>query len=101
MTEISSKKPTTIFQKRVYEIVKKIPKGRVSTYKEVAELAGRSWAFRAAGNILNKNRDPKIPCHRVVRSDGKIGGHNRGTGTKNALLKKEGVLVKNGRIVSF
>jgi len=58
-------------------------------YKEVARQAGRSKAYRAIGNILNKNFDPEIPCHRVIRSDGKPGGYNRGAKTKIYLLKKE------------
>ncbi len=73
----------------VYEIVKTIPKGQTLTYKEVAQKAGRPKAYRAVGNILNKNFDPKIPCHRVVRSDGKTGGYNRGTEKKKELLHKE------------
>lgn len=60
------------------------------SYKQVAKLAGRPRAYRAVGNILNKNYDPKIPCHRVIRSDGQVGGYNRGTAKKISLLKKEG-----------
>lgn len=86
------------FQEKVYEIVKRIPRGEVLTYKKVAELAGRPKAFRAVGNILNKNYDPKIPCHRVVRSDGGIGGYNRGQKKKIELLKEEGILIKNRKI---
>ncbi len=59
------------------------------TYKEVAVKAGRPKAFRAVGNILNKNYDPAIPCHRVVRSDGKTGGYNRGAEKKRRILAKE------------
>lgn len=84
----------TFFQKKVYEVVKKIPKSRVLTYKKVASLAGRPKAWRAVGNVLKKNRNPKIPCHRLIRSDGKIGGFNRGIKIKIALLKKEGVLTQ-------
>ena len=64
------------FKEKVLEIVRRIPKGRVLTYKQVAELAGTPKAWRAVGNILNKNKNPEIPCHRVIRSDGKIGGYN-------------------------
>jgi len=78
------------FSDKVYEIVKKIPKGNVLTYKEVAKKAGSEKASRAVGNILNKNFDPEIPCHRVIRSDGKTGGYNRGTQAKIEILKKEG-----------
>ena len=59
------------FTQKVYEVVQKIPKGKVSTYKEVARLAGSPKASRAVGNILHANHDPAIPCHRVIRSDGK------------------------------
>jgi len=88
-----SKKPTITFKEKVFEIVGKIPKGKVLTYKKVAELAGRPRAWRAVGNILNKNRNLKIPCHRVIRFDGKIGGYNRGSKKKTSLLKKEGVII--------
>lgn len=77
------------FTQKVLEVVSKIPKGKTLTYKEVAQKAGNPKAYRAVGNILNKNYDPKIPCHRVVRSDGKVGGYNRGEKKKLALLKKE------------
>jgi len=81
------------FQKRVYEVVRKIPKGKVMTYKTVAKLAGFPRAWQAVGNVLSKNRDLKIPCHRVIRSDGKLGGYNRGVKKKRELLKKEGVRI--------
>lgn len=77
------------FSDKVKEIVKKIPKGKVLTYGEVAKMAGSPKASRAVGNILNTNYDPQIPCHRVIRSDGKTGGYNRGASKKNLLLKKE------------
>ena len=83
----------TPFAQKIYKIVSKIPKGKVLTYKQVAKLAGRPKAYRAVGNILNKNRDPLVYCHRVIRSDGKIGGYNSGTVKKTALLKKEGAVV--------
>ena len=79
------------FAQKVYEVVKKIPKGEVLTYQEVAKKAGNAKAYRAVGNILNKNYDPKIPCHRVIRSDGKLGGYNRGSNKKREILKREGV----------
>lgn len=59
------------FGEKVFAVVKTIKKGQVLTYKEVAKMAGSPRAFRAVGNILNKNYDKNIPCHRVVRSDGK------------------------------
>ena len=88
-----------LFKERVLKIVKKIPRGKVLTYKKVAEIARNPRAFRAVGNILNKNRNPKIPCHRVVRSDGRTGGYNRGTKQKILLLRKEDVKLENGKIV--
>ncbi len=79
----------TTFSQKVLEVVSKIPKGKTLTYKEVAVLAGSPKAFRAVGNILNKNFDPGIPCHRVVRSDGNTGGYNRGAEKKKMLLENE------------
>ncbi|MBI2065783.1 MAG: MGMT family protein [Candidatus Zambryskibacteria bacterium] len=81
------------FREKVYEVVKKIPRGKVLTYKEVAKRAGKPKAYRAVGNILNKNTDPKVPCHRVIRSDGEVGGYNRGRNLKIKLLKREGASV--------
>ncbi|MEK7652247.1 MAG: MGMT family protein [Patescibacteria group bacterium] len=80
------------FKDRVYKVVSRIPKGKTLTYGEVAELAGSPGAFRAVGNIMSKNWDLKIPCHRVVRADGKPGGYNRGRGNKVRILKKEGAI---------
>jgi O-6-methylguanine DNA methyltransferase len=77
------------FSDRVYSVVKNIPQGKVFTYKQVATMAGSPRAFRAVGNILNKNYDPNIPCHRVIRSDGKTGGYNRGKKNKIVILKSE------------
>lgn len=79
------------FSEKVYSVVRKIPKGKVLTYKEVAIRVGSPRSCRAVGNILNKNHDPKIPCHRVIRSDGRPGGYNRGAKKKLSILKKEGV----------
>jgi methylated-DNA-[protein]-cysteine S-methyltransferase len=93
----NNKKITVSFREAVFKIVVKIPKGEVLTYKKVAELAGFSKAWRAVGNILNKSPGMRqgIPCHRVIMSDGKIGGYNKGTAKKILLLKKEGVIIKN------
>jgi len=87
------------FKNKVFEVVRKIPKGEVLTYKQAASRAGFPRAWRAVGNILNKNHNPEIPCHRVVRSDGRAGGYNRGTGRKIALLKKEGVIIVKDKTV--
>lgn len=82
----------TSFKQNVFAVVAKIPRGKTLTYKEVARRAGSPGASRAVGNILKTNYDPKIPCHRVVRSDDKIGGYNRGTKRKTELLREEGAI---------
>ncbi len=81
------------FGERVREVVRKIKPGSVMTYKEVATAAGSPRAFRAVANIMSHNYDPSVPCHRVIRSDGTLGGYNRGGQiAKRALLTKEGAL---------
>lgn len=87
------KNSETIFAKEVYAFVKKIKKGKTMTYKEVAVAIGKPKASRAIGNILNKNHNPEIPCHRVVRSDGSVGGFNRGSRQKIKILKSEGAYI--------
>lgn len=83
----------TNFAEKVYEVVRKIPKGKFMTYKEVAIKIGNPHAVRAVGTVLSKNYNPNIPCHRVIRSDGKMGGYNRGgVMTKLEILKREGAL---------
>ena len=81
------------FAEKVRSVVAKIPKGKTMTYKEVATNAGNPNAARAVGAIMRGNYDPAIPCHRVVRSDGSMGGYNRGGALhKKAILKEEGAL---------
>ena len=88
----------TEFQKKVYSLCKKIPEGKVSTYKEIA-TAMHTKAYRAVGTALNRNpHAPKVPCHRVVNSDGRIGGFSKGKSQKKMMLEKEGVRIKKGRI---
>ncbi len=77
------------FQNKVYHIVKQIPKGETMTYQEVAQIAGSPKLCRAVGNVLNKNHNPNIPCHRVICSNGKAGGYNRGGLLKEKLLQEE------------
>lgn len=80
------------FKERVQSVVRAIPKGSVMTYKEVATAAQNPKAARAVANIMAANYDPNIPCHRVIRSDGGLGGYNRGGITKKQLLlRSEGV----------
>ena len=82
-----------MFADKVKEIVRQIPKGQTMTYGEVAAFAGSPGAARAVGSIMKSNYDPTIPCHRVVRSDGKVGEYNRGgTSKKLELLIKEGAI---------
>ena len=86
----------TKFQLKIWDFLKKIPKGTVKTYSEVAEAIGKPLAVRAVANAIGKNPYPiRIPCHRVIRSDGSLGGYS-GTGgvnKKKNLLKKEGIIV--------
>lgn len=81
------------FREKVLQVVSRIAKGKVLTYKEVAVLSGSPKSYRAVGNILKRNRNLDIPCHRVVRSDGKLGDYNRGKNIKARLLKSEGVKI--------
>ena len=89
---------TISFEEKCYDLLKKVPKGKVTTYKEIARLL-RTRAYRAVGNAMNKNPyAPKVPCHRVIRSDGKIGGYALGTEKKNKLLRAERVEIKDNKI---
>ena len=83
----------TYFQKKVWNELKKIPKGEVRTYKEIAAAIGKPNSARAVANACGKNPTPiEIPCHRVIRSDGSLGGYSGkgGVSTKRKLLKREG-----------
>jgi O-6-methylguanine DNA methyltransferase len=80
------------FAERVRDAVRQIPKGQTRSYGEVAKAIGHPGAARTVGTIMKNNYDPTVPCHRVIRADGKIGAYNRGGPTKKrALLKAEGV----------
>lgn len=82
------------FKDRVVAVVKKIPKGKTLSYGQVATAAGRPKAARAVGTIMAGNQDKSVPCHRVIRANGKIGGYNglRDGLTKEELLRKEGAI---------
>lgn len=83
----------TPFAKKVYAIVAKIPKGKTMTYGQVAAKAGKPGAARAVGTIMSHNFRLGIPCHRVVRADGRVGDYNRGgSSRKTELLREEGFL---------
>lgn len=94
------------FNNKVYQLTKKIPKGKVSTYKDIAEKMG-TRAYRAVGRALRCNPyAPFVPCHRVVKSDGTIGGFmgkikGKELDKKVGLLKKEGIFVKENKILDF
>ncbi len=91
-----SKKQT--FTERCYSLLKKVPRGKVTTYKALAEALGTK-AYRAVGSTMHRNPyAPKVPCYRVVCSSGKIGGFVHGTKKKIQLLKKEGIKIKNNKI---
>ncbi len=78
------------FAEQVKAVVRTIPKGEVRTYKEIAILAGNPKAARAVANVMAANYDPTVPCHRVIRSDGTLGGYNRGgTTAKRGILDSE------------
>ncbi|MBS3151762.1 MGMT family protein [Candidatus Woesearchaeota archaeon] len=94
------------FSERVYQLCRRIPKGKISTYKNIGDKLGIK-SYRAVGQALRKNPSPvSTPCHRVVKSDGKIGGFKgktsgRGIKEKIKLLGKEGVKVRNSKVVDF
>jgi methylated-DNA-[protein]-cysteine S-methyltransferase len=80
-----------LFEDKVRAVVRDIPRGSVMTYKDVARAAGNPSAARAVANTMAKNYDPTVPCHRVVRSDGTLGGYNRGgEEAKRSMLRDEG-----------
>ena len=87
------------FAERCYKILRKVPRGKVTTYVEIAK-ALKSNAYRAVGNAMNKNPFPgsKVPCHRVVKSNGEVGGFASGTGKKVSMLKEEGINIVEGKI---
>ncbi len=87
------------FQSRVLEFTSKVPKGKVTTYKELARAVGRPKAWRAVANALATNPSPiKIPCHRVVRSNGEIGDYAVGAKRKAELLAAEGMDITGHRV---
>jgi len=89
----------TKFEKEVLVATFKIPEGKVSTYKRIAEKVGRPLAYRAVGNALHKNPlAPTVPCHRVVKSDGTFGGSLEGAESRRRRLEREGIPVENGRV---
>jgi O-6-methylguanine DNA methyltransferase len=80
------------FSEKVLAVVRRIPRGKTLSYAEVARRAGSPGASRAVGSILRKNFDPTVPCHRVIRSNGTLGGYNRGAAEKERKLREEGAV---------
>lgn len=87
------------FRESVISVVRSISHGSVLSYKQVAERAGYPNAARAVGSLMKKNMDQAIPCHRVIRSDGRVGAYNGLAGKKITLLHSEGVKINRGRVV--
>jgi|TARA_B100001971_G_C18034888_1_gene454510 methylated-DNA-[protein]-cysteine S-methyltransferase len=102
---MQSNKKVTKFENKVYDLCKKVPKGKVTTYKTLANKLGTK-AYRAVGQALRNNPyAPNVPCHRVISSSGKIGGfmgknnvNSKDVKRKIALLKKEKIVIKNNKI---
>ena len=85
--------------KKIYKKLLEVPKGKITTYGELAKAVGLKNGQRTIGQIMNKNPYPVIiPCHRVIRSDGNIGGYAYGEEIKSNMLTREGIIIKNGKI---
>lgn len=93
---------STIKDSDVYNLLLKIPTGKVSTYGDLAKALGNPLASREIGRILGRNPNPiRVPCHRIVMSDGKVGGYAYGSDRKRELLEKEGISFGNGIVSDF
>ena len=89
------------FNKQCYNLISQIPKGKICTYKQIAKILNTK-AYRAVGNAMSKNPNPIIiPCHRVIKSNGCIGGYTLGINKKISLLKKEGIRINKAKIVDL
>lgn len=92
----------TEFQNKCYKVLKQVPKNKITTYKDLAKAIGHPKAYRAVGTAMNKNPfAPKVPCHRVINSNGELGQFAFGQEAKQVLLQKEGLIVKSGKVVDF
>jgi len=92
-------KRKTQFEKDVLVVTFRIPKGKISTYKRIAEKIGKPKAYRAVANALHKNPLwPVVPCHRVVCSDGSFGGPKKGAKTRRNSVAKEGIPIENDKV---
>ena len=89
-------------EEKVYKKLLEVPKGKVTTYGELAKAIGLKNGQRVIGRIMSKNPYPVIvPCHRVIKSDGKIGGYAWGEKVKAKMLSNEGIKIKNGKILDM
>jgi methylated-DNA-[protein]-cysteine S-methyltransferase len=89
----------TEFERSVLVATFRIPRGKVSTYKRIAEKIGKPKSCRAVANALHKNPlHPVVPCHRVVKSDGGFGGDKNNAGGRRKLVEEEGVPIENGKV---
>jgi methylated-DNA-[protein]-cysteine S-methyltransferase len=89
------------FNKKCYEKLSLIPRGMITTYAEIANSLD-SNAYRAVGNAMANNPKPiSVPCHRVIRSDGSLGGYALGINKKIQLLNKEGIIIKNNQVIDY
>lgn len=89
-------------EKKIYKKLLEVPTGKITTYGELAKAVGMRNGQRAVGRIMNKNPYPVIiPCHRVIKSNGKVGGYAYGEEIKSSMLTKEGIKIKNGKILDL
>ena len=96
---IAALKDRTAFERDVYVATYKIPKGKVSTYKRIAEKISKPKAYRAVANALHKNTlSPVVPCHRVVGSDGSFGGPKEGAEGRRSMVRKEGIPIEKDKV---
>ena len=101
MVKRSKSKPRSSFDEKCYRILSTVPRGRVTTYREIGRALGTK-AYRAVGNAMGRNPyAPRVPCHRVVKVNGDIGGFMHGPKRKAELLRREGVAVAQGRVIDF
>ncbi len=90
------------YAESVYSVLRQVPKGKLTTYKLIACAIGRPGSSRAVGNALHVNCDPDgIPCYRVIRSDGSLGGYAGGLDEKVRRLRADGILIENGRVLDL
>ena len=88
--------------KKIYKKLLEVPKGKITTYGELAKAVGLKNGQRVVGKIMNKNPYPVIiPCHRVIKSDGKVGGYAYGEDVKSDMLTREGIVINNGKILDL